>query len=305
MCKSCIISNGMNKRISSARKTRSLGILLVILLIASLALRQPVQAAPSAQLTVFPTPTPGPDGRIIYIVQPNDTLWRISAITGVSIDELRALNNLGADTPIHEGDKLLIGLAGPAEMTATPGPSPTATSSLPSPTPAPGWGSVCVLLYEDLNGDSLRQETEPSLPGGAISIGNRLGSVSLTSETPSGGISDKINPTPQDLGYTCFDKLAEGEYNVTVGIPAGYNPTTVLNRTVVLQAGFTTLMAFGAQANTETAAETAIIPQTPRKSPILGIAGGLLLLVGVGLGIYAFLLRRSKGLPRSKDNLHE
>ena len=60
----------------------------------------PALAAPKAQQTVFPTPTPGPDGRIIYIVQPGDTLWRVSAITGVPLDELRGLNNLGADEPI-------------------------------------------------------------------------------------------------------------------------------------------------------------------------------------------------------------
>ena len=29
----------------------------------------PVSAAPELQLTTFPTPTPGPDGRIMYIVQ--------------------------------------------------------------------------------------------------------------------------------------------------------------------------------------------------------------------------------------------
>ena len=46
----------------------------------------PVSAAPALQLTPFPTPTPGTDGRIIYQVQDNDTLWRISAVSGVSLD---------------------------------------------------------------------------------------------------------------------------------------------------------------------------------------------------------------------------
>jgi hypothetical protein len=60
-------------------------VFLLILLAAPLGL--PALAAPVAQLTVFPTPTPGSDGRILYTVQPNDTLWRISAITGVSVEE--------------------------------------------------------------------------------------------------------------------------------------------------------------------------------------------------------------------------
>ncbi len=82
-------------------------------------------AAPQAQLTVFPTPTPGPDGKIIYIVQPNDTLWRISAITGVKIETIRDLNNLGVNDTIMPGDKLLIGFAGPVVGGSTPGPLPT------------------------------------------------------------------------------------------------------------------------------------------------------------------------------------
>jgi hypothetical protein len=282
----------MNKSLGCT-SSALVGLSLLLILAFALSLSFPAQAAPVAQYTVFPTPTPGPDGRIIYIVQANDTLWRISAITGVSIDDLRRLNNLTPEQLIHEGDQLLIGLAGPAILTPTPGPAPTPTSNLPSPTSPPGFGTLCVLLYEDVNGDSLREETEPSLPRGAISVGDRLGKVSLTAETPSGGISDKVYPDPQDVGYTCFDQLPEGEYNITVAVPEGYNPTTVLNRTLGLKAGDETLIAFGAQANEETVVETAIIPETPGKSPILGILGGLFLLVGAGLGVYAVLLRRS------------
>src|SRR4030042_5078312 len=90
-----------------------LGLILLVSLL--MGLQTPSQAAPLAQLTVFPTPTPGADGRIIYIVQQGDTLWRISAITGVTIDEIRRLNNLTGDT-VTPGQKLLIGMAGPAEQ---------------------------------------------------------------------------------------------------------------------------------------------------------------------------------------------
>ena len=83
-----------------------------------------VSAAPALQLTPFPTPTPGPDGRILYIVKVGDTLLRISLISGVSLDELRGLNNLTGDN-IFEGQELLLGLGGPSQVTPTPGPSPT------------------------------------------------------------------------------------------------------------------------------------------------------------------------------------
>jgi hypothetical protein len=269
--------------------------LLLLLLVSTLSYQ--VQAAPQAQLTVFPTPTPGPDGKIIYIVQPNDTLWRISAITGVKIETIRELNDLGVNDAIIPGDKLLLGYAGPSGSAPTAGVIPTQPILTPSPTASPGWGSLCVLLYNDVNGDSLRQETEPSIAGGEISVSNRLGTVSLTGETPSGGIATNIiNPTPQERGYVCFDQLLQGEYLISVAAPEGYNRTTVLNTTLELEAGQTTQIAFGAQANSELEAQTAIIPESPRKSPIMGIVGGVLLLAGLGLGVYAALLRRASGL---------
>lgn len=241
---------------------------------------QMVQAAPNAQLTPFPTPTPGPDGRIIYIVQPNDTLWRIAAITGITLDQLRSLNNLKADDPIQVGQQLLIGLGGPLLETATPGPSPTRAATQLVPTSSAGTGDLCVILYNDNNGDSMRQETELSIPGGAISISNRSGSVSQTVETGTG------------TDFQCFEGIAEGDYNVTVAVPDGYNATTTLNQAVRVAGGDKTYMSFGAQENSITAAETTIIPEAPGKSPLLGIIGGVLLLAGVSLGIYAGLLRR-------------
>ena len=149
-------------------------------------------AAPLAQLTAFPTPTPGGDGRIVYIVKSGDSLWRISAVAGIPIDELRALNNLGSAEVITPGQEILLGLGGPAAQVPTQGPPPTPTSEYPTPTPGTGTGTICVLLFEDFNGNSIRQEDEPSLPGGAISVNDRFGDVSLTADTPSGGISENI-----------------------------------------------------------------------------------------------------------------
>jgi len=241
-----------------------------------------VTAAPLAQLTPFFTPTPGPDGRIIYVVQEQDTLWRISAITGVPLDTLRALNKLGANDTISPGEKLLIGLAGPALGTATPGPSPMPTTIPPTSTPMIGTGDLCVLLYNDQNGDAIRQESEPSLAEGAISVTNPNGSVSLTANTEAG-----TDPK-------CFPALPEAQYNVTVAIPDGYNPTTVLSKSVKLISGDTTYVSFGAQANSVKEVETQVIPQPPGRSPMLAIIGGLLLLGGAGLGLYVAVMGKKK-----------
>jgi hypothetical protein len=236
--------------------------------------RIPALAAPRYQLTPFPTPTPGPDGRIIYKVQPNDTLLRISLIAGISIEELRGLNNLSGDN-IIVGQELLLGLGGPSQVTPTPGPSPTPTPLQPTPTTIPGFGTLCVLLYYDRNGDSIRVEEEESIPGSAISISNRLGTVSLTETTTAG------------LEPQCFDNLPEGEYSVSVAIPIGYNPTTHTSFDLVLKAGDVSYLDFGAQPNTETQAEEQAPPSEGKRSPLLGILGGALLLVAVGLALFA------------------
>ena len=274
------------------KKKIVIGLLLILAAgIPSFNLVARTSAAPLAQLTPFPTPTPGPDGRILYIVQTGDSLWRISAVAGIALDELRLLNNLGPNDIITPGQKLLLGLGGPAAHIPTQGPPPTSTSELPTPTPGVGTASLCVLLYEDINGDALRQEEEPSLPGGAISINDRIGGVFLTAETPPGGISENLFPELDELGFTCFDGLDKGEYNATVAIPDGYNATTPLSFAVVLNPGDETLLAFGAQPNTETLAR-APKPAGSGNSPLLGILGGFLLVVGIGLGIYTAIFRR-------------
>lgn len=245
------------------------------------------QAAPEFQLTSFPTPTPGPDGRIIYIVQPNDTLWRISAITGVSLDVLRSLNNLAPDEAIVPGQEILLGLAGPSEPSPTAGPPPSATPILPTPTPLPGTGTLCVLIYNDRNGDATRQEEEPSIPGGAISVTDRSGKVSQTATTTAGN-------EPH-----CFQELPQGDYSVSVAVPDGFNSTTVMHYALVLDPGSETFLDFGAQANSEMLAQ-APTPEGSGTSPLLGILGGLLLLSGIGLAIYASRMSR-KTKPQSKD----
>ncbi len=238
------------------------------------------QAAPQLQLPIY-TPTPGPDGRIIYIVKANDTLLGISLITGVPVEKLRALNNLISDT-IFEGQKLMLGLAGPVEVTPTAGPTPTPTPVLPTPSPKPGEGKLCILLFNDLNGDSIRQESEPSIPGGAISFGNRSGSVSESQTTGTG------------LDPQCFEKLPEGDYTISVAVPEGYNPTTRTSHEITLKAGDQTYDNFGAQANSQTQAEAPAIPaQEGTRSPLLGILGVLFLLAGAAVAFFAMRTLRS------------
>jgi hypothetical protein len=240
----------------------------------------PAAAAPHAQFTPFPTPTPGPDGRIVYIVQPNDSWWRIAAIYNLDLDDLLELNDATRETVLAEGEEVLLGFAGPAEVTPTLGPSPTVASRLPTPTPAPGSGSLCVLIYNDANGDSLRQENEASIPGGAISVTSRAGDFSQTEESSSG------------LEPVCFTDLQEGDYNVSVAVPEDYNATTVLNYALRVEPGAETYLDFGAQLSSSALAE-APTPQGSGVSPVVGILGAMLVVGGIAVAIYAARLSRS------------
>jgi LysM repeat protein len=267
---------------SQKNHIKTTGLWMGCTLILSLLLSSPIQAvlaAPWAQAPIY-TPTAQPDGKIIYIVKANDTLLSISLLTGLPVEKLRGLNNLTGDT-IYEGEKLLLGLAGPAEITFTPGPSPTPTSVIPTSTPQPGSGTLCIILFEDRNGDSIRQTGEDSISNGAISVSNRSGSVSLTENT-----TNTADPF-------CFQKVPEGEYTVSIAVPSGYNPTTASSYSLILKTNDETYIDFGAQATSQTAAQEPS-PRGGGKSPLLGILGGLFILAGGMLAVFATRLLKGR-----------
>ena len=132
----------------------------------------------------------------------------------------------------------------------------------------------------------MRQEEEVSLPGGAINISNRDGSLSFTEDTL---LHDPDSATED---YLCKDGLMEGDYNVSVAIPEGYNPTTSLNTGIELQAGDISYLTFGAQAGSVVIDETIPLPETSGSTPFLGVIGAILLLGGIGLGVYSVWFKR-------------
>jgi len=250
-----------------------LSLLLLALLAVGWAVISPHTATAhlAAELTPFPTPTPGADGVIRYTVQPGDTLWRVAALAGISVDELRALNNLQPEEALQPGQILILGVGVSEEPTPTPGPGAPPTET-PTPTPEPGSGALCVLLYNDENGNGLYDDWEKPLAYGAVSVTTRVGSISLTAET-------------DNKDFTCFQDLPEGEYIITMAVPKDYNPTTAPNVTLNLRAGDTTYVTFGAQ-HTEPDIPTSE-PVRQKRSPLLGIAGGLFLIGGIGLWVLA------------------
>jgi murein DD-endopeptidase MepM/ murein hydrolase activator NlpD len=268
---------------------RFLVVFLLALPLLFFAISLPAQASPVAQVE-FPSPTAGPDGRILYIVQAGDSCFRIQALYGITVDQLRALNpQLDENCTLVVGDELMLGIGGPAALSPTPGPSPTLAPATVTPTPPPGTTEICVLLYDDVNGDALRQEAELGIAGGAVSVSNTAGTYSETKNTVA-----EVDPDTLEPVNTCFVDVPQGEYNISVAVPDNYNPTVELTYTFAIKAGDRAFVPFGAQSKTETAEET-----TPENSsngggtsPIFGILGGLLLLGGLGLGWYAFQQRK-------------
>lgn len=246
----------------------------------------PANAAPLGQ--VISTPTAGPDGRIIYIVQPGETCIRVAAINAITVDQLRQLNSrLDENCTLVEGQELLIGIISLAG-TPTAGPSPTALPPTASPTPFTGTTLICVLLYEDKNGNTLRDADEPAIEGGAISVTEINGEYSASLGTIA-------NADPEYTGE-CFTDVPEGEYNITVGIPDLYNPTVSLNNTLKVNAGDQATLSFGAQSKEGGLDPTDPNEGGPESSPIFGILGTIFLLGGAGLGYYAW----RSGRPESK-----
>jgi hypothetical protein len=265
-----------------------LSIFLVFLVIFAWSL--PARAAPAPQQ--FATNTPLPDGRILYKVQPGDTCIKIGLLNNISVDQLRQLNtNINADcSNLGTGTLLLVGTGGPAAVSATPGPSPTPPPPTITPTPLTGTTEICVLLFDDINGDALHQTTEPVIVGGAISVTEINGKYSKTLNT-------SINPDPNATYQgTCFVDVPEGNYNIGAAIPDNYNPTVSMTYALNIKAGETDFVDFGAQSRDEPASQPGNNDSGNGPSPLLGFFGGLLLLSGLALGFYALRLRA----PESK-----
>ena len=263
-------------------------LIIVLLLFIGMALPASIaSAAPYAQ--GFVTATPGPDGRILYIVLEGDSCLQVALLHGITLLQLRQLNTrLDENCTLLAGQQLVVGLAQPEAPTA--GPAPTLPPPTVTSTPVSGTTEVCVLLFDDMNGDALRQETEFGVDGGAVSLTNLNGSYSETQNTSSASDPDTLEPI-----RTCFGDVPQGDYNISVAVPDEYNPTMLLSYTLTVKAGDRASIDFGAQSKSVTVSEP-LETQEGGRSSILGIFGFLLLLGGAGLGYYAY----RAGQPKSK-----
>ena len=271
---------------------------LITLGVLAFALSIPAEAGPALQQ--FTTNTPLPDGRILYRVSAGDTCTKVQLLYGIGFETLRQLNQgINADcTNLIDGQEILVGTGGPAAApSSTPGPSPTPAAAPATPTPLAGTTEICILLFDDLNGDAMRQETEPVLLGGAISVTEITGKFSETRETAA-------NPDPAAYPGICFSDVPQGQYNIGAAIPDNYNPTMALTYTLDVRAGDRAFVDFGAQSRQSSSGQGDGESSGNSTSPILGILGGLLLLGGIGLGWFALRGRKRPGMNLPGNPLH-
>ena len=235
--------------------------------------------APYFQPTPFPTPTPGPDGIIVYIVKEGDTLWRVAAIAGITLEELMAMNGIQPGDFISPGMQLELGRGGPVESTSAPAsPRQTATSAEVTPTPITGTGEICILLFLDRNGNSRLEEGEEPISGGQLSVVN-----------VSGVLVGEFTTDTNIEGH-CFSEMESGDYNVSAAVPVDFNPTTGLNVPVSLNPGDIKYLQFGAQPSS--AIENEFSGVGSGRSALLGIVGVVFLRLAGGLAVYASRMGR-------------
>jgi hypothetical protein len=257
---------------------------LFALLALSWSLATPALAyAPELQGTLQPTPTPGADGRILYTIQAGDSPLLIAEKFGLDYQQLRILNNWGENEVLTEGQVILLGLGNQGTATPVVGATSDVVATITPETP--GTGSICVLLFDDINGDALRQDAEIGIADGAASVSERTGLASRTGVTVS-QLDVDLLPVP-----TCFDDLPLGEYTVSAAAPEGYNPTTAQSATIQLHPGDQTTLNFGAQANS---ASGGLTPEEGGRSPLMGLLGIVLILGGAGLGAYTWQMARRR-----------
>jgi LysM repeat protein len=71
--------------------------------------------------------TARPDGDVFHKVQYGQTLWSVAIEYGTTIKNIQALNNLGEDLVVYQGQELLVKKAATQPAPATPMPLPLAT----------------------------------------------------------------------------------------------------------------------------------------------------------------------------------
>ena len=239
-----------------------------------------------------PTSTPDAEGNIYVVVQPNDSLWSIAARAGLALQELLDLNGIEESTVLQPGDLLLIGRGSPPVTPTSDIPTPTLPAPTLTPTPIPVRTAVCLSAFDDLNQNGIFDPGEPLRAEVAFTVFN---DQTVVSNYISDGLSEPY----------CLEDLEPGTYHITRSIARDETLTTKGDWALTLTYGSELNLAFGStrqskplgeaalDPNAEFAtriADTPIVPQPVSEAGESVFNSNLLIIVLLGVGIFALLL---------------
>ena len=240
-----------------------------------------------------PISTPDPEGNIIYIVQPNDSLWSIAARSGISLQELLELNDIEEDSVVNPGDQLLIGHVTPPATPTIYIPTATLPPPMPTQTPLQLRTAICMTAFDDINRNSTLDAGESLLAGVAFTVFN---DQIVIANYITDGASEPY----------CLEALEAGTYHVTRSKTPNEVLTTQGDWAMTLTEGSELNLAFGsyrqedgindaaldadAQFETRVAGTPVATPTAAVQSNNRTIAGMPLIMVLLGIGIIALLL---------------
>lgn len=249
-------------------------------------------------------------GRIVHTVQEGDTLGSIASLYGVTVSDIVSLNNLASDNLIVLGQQLVItgqpvatqapaeteeaaeeavGATAEAEVTATEQPTeeaaatdaPTEVAEVTEEPEAAGSATLCVLSYEDSNGNGTRDAPgEPNLAGITFVLNS------------NGEMLDRYTTDGVSEPY-CFLDLTPGSYEVSWTGDA-FTPTTEQTWQVDVQNGDILSQQFGAQPEGMAEAETEAANQGGLPNwavALLGSLGVIVFLSAVGAAGYFLIIK--------------
>nr|MBC7244150.1 DNRLRE domain-containing protein [Chloroflexota bacterium] len=149
------------------------------------------------------------------------------------------------------------------EPLPTPTPTPTTTpTSTPTPTmtltPTPVPGRIEGVVWNDLNGNGVKDAGEPGLAGAIVCL------YDSAHPDPEPPIRDPI--LTGGYGSFSFEELPPRSYLLVVTAPANYIPTTPERMNILISSGVTVRVSFGAWIPT-TATPTASPSPTATSTP--------------------------------------
>ncbi len=163
-----------------------------------------------------------------------------------------------------------------APPTQTPLPTRVVEPTLISK--ASGPSEICVLLYDDANGNGALDSNEGAIPGGQLSL----------LDPSSGAVIQTYTTTPADSNGHCFTALPAGLYTVAAVAPAGYNATMETSILQRVLAGQHYQLNFGAQPSAGTRSGSSVDILTASVTAL----GVVIILAAAGVAALLLLRRR-------------